>query len=58
MNALADTGRYAVSVVCMGHSADAKHYADAFRLNDKAVVTVGLNFTVTDETNVQEWAIG
>ena len=37
---------------------EAKHYADAFRLNDKAVVTVGLNFTVTDETNVLEWAIG
>ena len=37
---------------------EAKRYADAFRLKDKPVIKVGLNFTVKDETNVLEWAIG
>ena len=36
---------------------EAKHYADAFKLNGKPVVKVGLNFSLKDEVNTLEWKI-
>ncbi len=36
---------------------EAKHYADAFKMKDKPVVKVGLNFGVKDETNSLEWKV-
>ena len=36
---------------------DSKHYADAFKLKEKPVVKVGLNFTVKNEVNTLEWKV-
>ena len=36
---------------------EAKHYADAFKMNGKKVVKIGLNFSVKDEVNCLEWKI-
>ncbi len=36
---------------------EAKHYADAFKLKDKPVVKVGLNFGLKDGVNTLEWKI-
>ena len=34
-----------------------KHYADAFKMTDKEIVKVGLNFSVKDGINTLEWKI-
>ncbi len=34
---------------------EAKHYADAFKMKNKEIVKVGLNFGVKDEVNCLEW---
>ncbi len=36
---------------------EAKHYADAFKMKNKPVVKVGLNFSLKDEVNTLEWKI-
>ena len=36
---------------------EAKHYADAFKMSDKKMVKIGLNFSVKDEVNSLEWKI-
>lgn len=36
---------------------EAKHYADAFKMKDKKVVKVGMNFAVKDEVNTLEWKV-
>ena len=37
---------------------ESRHYADAFKLQDKPVVKVGMNFSLKDGVNTLEWAIG
>ena len=37
---------------------EARHYADAFKMKDKRVVKVGLNFETKDEVNSLKWQIG
>ena len=34
---------------------NAKHYADAFALKEKAIVKVGINYTVTEEMSTLDW---
>ena len=36
---------------------ESRHYADAFKLQDKPVVKVGMNFSLKDGVNTLEWAI-
>ena len=36
---------------------ESKHYPDAFKMKDKPVVKVGLNFTMKDDVNRLEWRI-
>ena len=36
---------------------EAKHYADAFKMKDKKIVKVGMNFAVKDEVNTLEWKV-
>ena len=36
---------------------NAKHYADAFALQDKPVVKVGINYTITKEISTLDWVI-
>ncbi len=36
---------------------EAKHYADAFKIQPKPVVKVGMNFTLKDEINTLEWRV-
>ncbi len=37
---------------------EAKHYADAFKMKDKEIVKVGMNFSIKDEVNTLEWQVG
>ena len=34
---------------------DSKHYADVFKLKDKRIIKVGINFVIKDEMNTLEW---
>ena len=36
---------------------EAKHYADAFKMKNKKIVKVGMNFAVKDEVNTLEWKV-
>ncbi len=36
---------------------ESKHYADVFKMKNKNVVKVGLNFSVKDEVNTLEWKV-
>ncbi len=36
---------------------ESKHYADAFKMKNKEIVKVGMNFSVKDETNCLEWKV-
>ena len=36
---------------------NAKHYSDAFKMKEKEIVKVGVNFTVNDEVNTLDWVI-
>ena len=37
---------------------ESRHYADAFKLQDKPVVKVGMNFSLQDGVNRLEWQVG
>jgi len=37
---------------------EAKRYADAFKMKEKPVVKVGMNFSLKDGVNTLEWQIG
>ncbi len=37
---------------------ETKHYADAFRMQPKPVVKVGMNFSLKDGVNTLEWRVG
>ncbi len=37
---------------------ESHHYADAFRMQDKPVVKVGMNFSLMDGVNTLEWQVG
>ncbi len=37
---------------------ESRHYADAFRMQDKPVVKVGMNFSLKDGVNTLEWQVG
>ncbi len=36
---------------------EAKHYADAFKMKEKPVVKVGMNFSLKDGVNTLEWQV-
>ena len=36
---------------------EAKHYADAFKMKEKPVVKVGMNFSLKDGVNTLEWRV-
>lgn len=37
---------------------ETRHYADTFKLKSKAIVKVGMNFSLKDGVNALEWKIG
>lgn len=36
---------------------NANHYADAFAMNNKKTIKVGIGFDVKDERNITEWKV-